>query len=119
MARTKRVGSCWPELLLAMSLVILFVQLFPSVSLSLMSALDLRTWTAASSFVAFAILLFALCAIRFGPEMVNGVREHFMRAGVERAKKKIARSAEMVREQQKESRDLYKRTIEARKRQSF
>jgi cobalamin biosynthesis protein CobD/CbiB len=105
------------ELLLALAIVTLLLQIFPSAVAWLRSALDVRTWTVWSYFWLFAVFFVFLCGLRFGPEAAEGVRDELRRRALARASKRRAVEISSRPLSEREERELDRRMIQARKRQ--
>lgn len=100
------------ELLLALALVLLLFQLFPSLWTGTLWALDVRNWPRTVWFAMNWIVLLTLAAIRFGPDLYNEWQERQKRRATERA---------MERKQQelKEQREMLERLKRGRERRIY
>ena len=113
----RRAGIAWPELLLALAIVALVLQLLPSdAGRKSLELLDIRTWTTSTWFFANALLFASMFIIRFGPALRAAGRDFLKRST------RLQPSVEtLTKEEQKrkyeEERALYERMIEARKKQ--
>lgn len=113
----RRSGIAWLELLLALTIVALALQLLPSdAGRKALELLDIRTWTSRTWFAANALLFASMFIIRFGPALRAAGRDFLKRST------RLQPSAQtLTKEEQKrkyeEERALYERMIEARKKQ--
>lgn len=64
-----RSGFAWLELVLALAFLALLFQVFPSLWIDLLSALDIRTWPRTTWFALNLLVLFGLFGVRFGPDL--------------------------------------------------
>ncbi len=64
-----RSGFAWLELLLALAILALVLQLFPSVWVGTLWALDVRNWPRTVWFAVNCVLLLALVGIRFDTDL--------------------------------------------------
>ena len=107
-----RAGFAWPELLLALALVALVLQLFPSLWFGILWALDVRNWPRTVWFAANWVVVFTLVAIRFGPDLYSDWRVRCSRVAIDRAKRQ-------KQQELKEQREMLARTKEAMKRRVY
>jgi len=70
-SRHIRRGAAWLELLLALAIILLLFQLFPSVPERILSGLDFRQWTRSTWFLLNAAILILLVVVRIGPTLVD------------------------------------------------
>jgi hypothetical protein len=64
--RSVRNGLAWLEILLAIAILALILQLFPNLG----RALDVRNWTRGVWFLVNGLVVIALILIRFAPDQV-------------------------------------------------
>lgn len=105
-----RIG--WLEVALAASVILLVLQLWPSLARTLLYAIDFRHWPRTAWFFGNAVLVALLCGVRFGPDLVAGWQERRDRRGEELAKRAEALA-------KKEHREEIARIRESRKRRRF
>jgi hypothetical protein len=115
--RYARTGVAWLELLLVLAVLALLLQVFPSLIVDLRSVLDLRNWTVWSWFSAFCVLFALLCVIRYVPEIADGFKEQGQRNAFKRSRRKSQDDVAAKLRQMDQERELYRRMMEARKRQ--
>ncbi|TWU00437.1 hypothetical protein Pla108_13880 [Botrimarina colliarenosi] len=108
-----RLGFAWLELLLALAIVSLLLQLFNVSATRLYTAMDMRTWSGGVWFLAFALVFVVLCGVRFGPEVAKGFVAQDRKFKLTVSEEKMRKRKEYEKE-----RALYERMNEARKRQS-
>ncbi len=100
------------ELLLALTLLVLVFQLFPSLWTGTLWALDIRNWPRTVWFAGNLVMVFVLVAIRFGPDLYQDWRQRKERLAGEREKKQKQQELKeqretLVRMQQARSRRIY------------
>jgi hypothetical protein len=67
----RRLGFAWLEVLVALALLALSVQFFPSLFKQLFRLADIRQWPTYLWIVINGIIILALTCIRFGPNLSN------------------------------------------------
>jgi hypothetical protein len=86
----RRAGYAWPELLLALAIVALVLQLYPSLWFRALWALDVRNWSQAAWLYFNIAIIFVLVGMRFGPELMADLRRQkwaaLKRLGARRAR---------------------------------
>ncbi len=112
MQKLIRTGFAWLELLLALASLALLFQLFPSLWIGTLWALDIRNWPRTVWFAANMMVVFTLVAIRFGPNLYTDWRERRERRVSERAK-------QLKQQKLKEQRETLERMKEAQKRRVY
>jgi hypothetical protein len=70
-----RAAFAWLELLLAIAILALLIQLLPTLWPIARRILDVRHWSRRGWIVANIIVVLALVGVRFGPELRSGFRE--------------------------------------------
>ncbi len=93
-----RSGFAWLELLLALAMLALVLQLFPRAGQTLVWMLDVRNWPRTVWFGANLIVLLVLVAVRFGPQLVEEWRERRERLSSEHTKEEKQREIRAQRE---------------------
>ena len=102
------------ELLLAVAILTLIVQLLPWQRWpSFISLADVRQWSSGNWFCANAILFFSMFAVRFRPQLKSLARDATSRIAFRRSAKPDLKS----KLSQEEEKALYERMKEARKKQ--
>ncbi len=107
-----RSGFAWLESLLALALLALLFQLFPSLWIGTLWALDVRNWPRTVWFIGNVILVFTLVMFRFGPDVYHDWREHLTRRAAQRMKKQ-------KQQELKEQRETLERIKEGQKRRIY
>jgi hypothetical protein len=106
---TPRVGLACLELLLVLAILALVHQLFPSLWAVAIWAADVRNWPRTIWFAATWMVLIALLAIRFGPDLYHDWRQRRTRFTVKQAQKEKQLRL-------KEEREILAQRMEAMKR---
>lgn len=99
--RTKshpRNGFAWLELLLALALLALMLQLFPQVWQVVLWLLDVRNWPRTMWFGMNLLVVFVLLAVRFGPQLIDDWRTRRERLTSEHTKQEKQRELKEQRE---------------------
>ena len=73
--RDSRNGVAWLEILLGLAVVILVLQMVPSLGQALLYAADFRNWPRTVWFAGNAGIVVFLLAVRFGPDLLRDWRE--------------------------------------------
>jgi len=110
--KSYRLGFAWLELLLALAILAVLFQLFPSLWVGTVWALDVSNWPRTIWFAANLVVVFALVAIRFGPDLYADWHERRERRAAERTK--IQKQQEL-----KEQRETLERMQQARSRRIY
>lgn len=101
------------ELLLVLAFVSLLFQVFPSLWHGTLWIIDVRNWSRGVWMLLNAAVVFALFAIRFGPDLFHDWQKRQSRTKINpEQREKQVKDMEL-----KEQRELFKRMQEARKRQ--
>ena len=111
----RRSGFAWLELLLAIAVLALLLQLIAAIVFPLAKIFDVRNWPSWGWFAFFAVLCTSLLTIKVGPDVVRDVQENLAnrrrdRRAHEQSEKKTSRA---------EERALYARMQAARKRRIY
>jgi hypothetical protein len=107
----KRDRFPWPELLLVLAIIILFLQLCPSVRKIILSTLDVRNWQRIAWFYANIGIIFILAGWRFGPALVSDWRRWRQRRAMEGARREKAMRLKEDRERIEGYRQASKRRL--------
>ena len=105
-----RGGFARLELLFCLALVVLLLQMFPSLWGALALAIDVRNWSSGTWMSVNLGIIVLLFGIQFGPVLHTKWREHRTRQAIERDKQDKQRTVN-------EQRETFERLREARKRQ--
>ena len=108
----QRSGFVWLELLLALAMLALLVQLFPQVGRFALWALDVRNWPRSVWFIGNLGILLLLVGLRFGPQLVEEWKSRRDRLAVEATQKH--RQQEL-----KEQREALERLKQAQRRRIY
>jgi type VI protein secretion system component VasK len=100
------------ELLLPITAIVLFFQLFPDIAWALLGHLDVTQWTRSTWLGFNVVIVVVLCLVRFGAAVPKSLQARRHRA-------KASREAEESRRAQQEQRELLKRLQEGRKRHLY
>ena len=100
MRSMRRHGVAWFELLLVLAVVALLFQLFPAAWSWLVGALDPRSWSRQTWFLANLAVVLVLLSIRLAPEM----KAVFARRKVEATKRKQREERKRLAEERSERR---------------
>ena len=73
--RRKCDGFAWLEMLIALAVLSLVLQLAPSLRASLIHAIDVRNWSSVAWFAVNAVFLLILCLIKYGPDYWADMRD--------------------------------------------
>ncbi len=103
-----RPGFAWLELLLALAMVALVLQLFPP----LLALANFRNWSRSTWFVVNTAVVLSLLTIRFGPDLFGDWRERRQRLATDREK------AEHI-ETRKAHREAIERVKKSRRRRMY
>jgi len=112
MQRSIRYGIAWLELLLVLAFLVLLFQFFPLLWFGIIWALDIRNWPRTMWFAANGVVLLALVAIRFAPELYNDWIDRRQRRVAERTRQR--KQAEL-----KERRETLERLKRGRERRIY
>jgi hypothetical protein len=93
-----RAGFAWLELLLALALLALVLQLFPALWNGMLWALDVRNWPRTVWFAGTWLVLAVLVGIRFGPDIYTDWRQRRERLATERTKQQKQQALKDERE---------------------
>jgi uncharacterized membrane protein YqjE len=110
--RSTRSGFAWLELLLVLAVLVLLFEVFPSLWECTLWALDIRNWPRTAWFAANFVVLFALAAIRFGPDLLDDWRNRRERQAADREK-------QHKQQELKEQREVLERMQAAQKRRVY
>jgi uncharacterized protein YlxW (UPF0749 family) len=102
----------WLEASLLFSLVALIMQLFPSVWVAVLWAIDIRNWPRTRFFVLNAVVVVTLILVRFGPDLYEDWRERHIH-------RRKDRELQQKKLDMREQRKSLERQIEARKRRLY
>lgn len=102
----------WRELLLAIAVLALLFQLFPATLTVILWALDFRNWPRTFWFAASWVVLLALVAVRFGPELYIDWRKR-------QQQREANRQVWQKQQKLKEQREMLARMKEASKRRIY
>jgi hypothetical protein len=117
--RRTQSGFAWLELVLALAILALLGQLFPSVERLIYLVFDIRNWSQLAWIIANLMVVTTLVCIRFSCELLS-LRQtadggHSARMSIDAVEKeRRSKSVELKKE-----RELYQRMHDARKRQSY
>ncbi len=106
-SRHRRPDFSWLELLLAVALVMLALQLWPAAGQAILGWLDVRRWSLAVRIAVNVGVLALLLAVRFGPQLWRDWLDRRREAAARRARREETqqRKAELKAiEQMQESR---------------
>jgi thiol:disulfide interchange protein len=106
-----RAGSAVLELLLALAVLALVFQLFPSLWFAMLWATDVRNWPRNIWFAATWMVLIALLAIRIGPDVYHDWWQRRMRSAVEQAQKEKQMRLKQEREMLAQRMEAMKRRV--------
>lgn len=105
--RKHRQGAAWLELLLALAIFSLILQLFPPLA----QALDVRTWTRSTWFVVNLVFVTALVLIRLAPDWVLDWRSHRDQKAADKKIQERQLAAKERREAKERMRQAMKRRL--------
>jgi len=105
--RSVRSGLAWLELLLAIAILSLILQLFPRLG----QALDVRNWTRGVWFLVNGVVVIALILIRFAPDQVLEWQSRRGRTAADRETLERQRAAREHRESLQRIRQSRKRRL--------
>jgi hypothetical protein len=114
-----RWGVAWLELLLALAVAALVVQLLLAAPPGAWARLDVRNWSSWGWFALFALCCAGLCTIQYGPAGVRQLRAWRAERQLERARKQQQQELAQKKANQAEERAVYERMREARRRRTF
>ncbi len=87
-------GFAWLELLLALAMVALVLQLFPP----LLVLVDFRNWSRSTWFAMNMVVVLALLTFRFGPDLLSDWRGRQQRLAADREKAEHIETCKVQRE---------------------
>jgi len=105
--RSVRSGFAWLELLLAIAILALVLQLFPSLA----QAIDARNWTRGVWFLVNGLVVIALVLIRFAPDQILAWQSRRGRNAADRETIERQRAAKEHRESLEQIRKARKRRL--------
>jgi hypothetical protein len=100
----------WLEVLLALTILALLLQLLPSAGWKFLGAIDVRNWSSGAWIALNICVVLVLVAVRFGPALAEVHERRCTDTKVDREKAEHRR-------RRKEERALFERMREARKKQ--
>ena len=106
----------WQEVLLLLAVIVLLMQLFPSLGSGLLALIDPRSWAPTTLFVGNLGMVCVLISIRFGPVALGWYHE---RSEHRRQIKAKAMERAMARERRQRSAEMRRRYKEGRDRRIF
>jgi hypothetical protein len=117
--RRQRSGFGKLEVLLVIAFLSLLFQVFPALWTGMLFVLDVRNWGRGAWLAFNFVVIFALFAIRFGPDIVAGrEKKAAMRRKVRTTASSVTKHAKDIKEMDAaEQRELFKRMQEARRKQ--
>jgi hypothetical protein len=106
------MGTMALGLLLAVSVIVLIFQLYPTIFDTILWAIDIRNWTRVAWFLANLAVVISLLAIRFGPDAALAWRNRASKSQAERKQR------EEIAER-KQRRDAIEQIKQARSRRLY
>lgn len=107
-----RTGFAWLELLLALALIALVLQLLPQIRDIVLWAIDVRNWPRTVWFAVNLLVVLVLLGVRFGPQLVDDWRQRRERLTSEHTKQEKQR-------EYKEQREALERMKQAKRRRMY
>jgi hypothetical protein len=88
-SRCRRAGTAHLEVFLALSIIVLLLQLFPNAIATILSAADLRNWSREALIIGNIGILLGLFSVRFASEFKGGMANF---------RKRLVRAASVAKE---------------------
>jgi hypothetical protein len=114
-----RQGVAWLEILLALAVLSLVIQLFPGAPLTAARMLDVRNWSSWIWFAVNAILFAIFCGIKYAPYVIAQVREDRHRRAAAVVERSKVKGIEDRKREAAEKRTFYQRVRESRRRRMW
>jgi hypothetical protein len=102
----------WLEILLVLAIVLVILQVFPSLWFTLVRMLDVRNWSRSFLMILSVGILLVLFGVQFGPHLYQDWQQHRLRLEVERKKEEKQRVL-------KEQREMFERLQRGRRRRIY
>jgi hypothetical protein len=105
-------GSAWTEVVLAMAVVAVVLQLWPSLGKSVIAIADVRSWSRIAWFSANAVIVLTLIGVRFSPGLYARWQER---------RENVARTAAVAanRREPQQKKEALKRIADGRKNRMY
>jgi hypothetical protein len=107
----KSSGFAWAELGLALAVIALVFQLVPSLWTGTLRAFNIANWSRIVWFAANCLVLFALIAIRFGPDLYTDWKKRRQRLSAARERKEKLQESQQQRLLRTRMKEALKRRV--------